>query len=119
MLFATVLKSCSEKPPTQVDIVKKNVKEYIKEKMNDPSSYEYVKLELKDSITFNDNIDFRKIYIRKNMEYDLSSLERQDRYKNEIPSFYDQKNAEELNANINKNQNILSKIDYIATVLGD
>ncbi len=111
--------SCSVKQPTQDDIVKKNLEEYIKEKMNDPSSYEFVKLELKDSITYNDNIEYRKDDFRRNMEYDLNSLQRQETYKAEIPSMYDEKEVEELKAKIEKNEKILSKIDSLATLLGD
>lgn len=113
------LKSCSEKQPTQDDVVKKNVEEYIKEKMNDPSSYEFVKLELMDSITFNDNIEYRKNYFNRSMESDQSLLERQERYKTEMPSMYDEKDAEELKVKIEKNQRVITKIDSIANQLGE
>src|SRR5690606_35048276 len=113
------LTACSEKQPTQDDIVKKNAEEYVKEKMNDPSSYEFVKLELMDSITFSDNIEYRKDYFSRNMDYDRSSLERQERYKTEIPSMYDEKEVEDLKAKIEKNERIISKIDSLATLLGD
>src|SRR5690554_6126709 len=118
-LIAIGLTSCSEKQPTQDDIVKKNAETYVKEKMNDPASYEFVKLELMDSVTFSDNIEYRKDYFSRNMEYDQSSLERQERYKTEIPSMYDEKDVEELKAKIEKNERILSKIDSLATLLGD
>ncbi len=120
LAFITIgLISCSVKQPTQDDIVKKNLEEYVKEKMNYPSSYEFVKLELKDSITYNDNIEYRKDDFRRNMEYDLNSLQRQETYKAEIPSMYDEKEVEELKAKIEKNEKILSKIDSLATLLGD
>jgi hypothetical protein len=119
-VFITIgLTSCSEKQPTQDDIVKKNAKEYIKEKMNDPSSYVFVKLELMDSITFNDNIEYRKDYFSRNMEYDRSSLERQEGYKTEIPSMYSEKDVEDLKTKIEKNERILSQIDSLATLLDD
>ena len=121
-LFAFIaigLTSCAEKQPTKDDIVKKNAETYVKEKMNDPSSYEFVKLELTDSITFNNNIDYRKDYFGRNMEYDLSSLERQEEYKTEIPSMYDEKEVETLKAEIEKNERVLYKIDSLATLLAD
>jgi len=121
-LFAFIalgLASCSEKQFTQDDIVKRNIEEYVKEKMNDPSSYEFVKLELIDSITFNDNIEYRKDFFGRNMEYDRSSLESQERYKTEIPSMYDEKEVEALQAKIEKNKRVLSKIDSLATLLAD
>ena len=121
-LFAFIaigLTSCAKKQPTQDDIVKKNAKTYVKEKMNDPSSYEFVKLELMDSITFNENIEYRKNYFSGNMEYDQSLLERQEGHKTEIPSIYNEKDIEELKAKIEKNERILSKIDSLTTLLGD
>jgi len=121
-LFAFIaigLTACSEKQPTQDEIVKKNAEEYVKEKMNDPNSYEFVKLELIDSITFSENIEYRKDYFSKNMEYDRSSLERQERYKTEIPSMYDEKEVEDVKAKIEKNERVLYKIDSLATLLGD
>ncbi len=118
-LIAIGLTSCSEKQPTQDDIVKNNAETYVKQKMNDPSSYEFVKLELMDSVTFSDNIEYRKDYFSRNMEYDRSSLERQEGYKTELPSMYDEKDVEELKAKIEKNERILSKIDSLATLLGD
>jgi len=121
-LFAFIaigLTDCSEKQPTQDEIVKKNAEEYVKEKMNDPSSYEFVKLELIDSITFSDNIEYRKNYFSRKIEYDRSSLERQERYKTEIPSMYDEKEVEDLKAKIEKNERVLFKIDSLATLLGD
>ncbi len=121
-LFAFIaigLTSCAKKQPTQDDILKKNAETYVKEKMNDPSSYEFVKLELMDSITFNENIEYRKNYFSGNMEYDQSLLERQEGHKTEIPSIYNEKDIEELKAKIEKNERILSKIDSLTTLLGD
>jgi hypothetical protein len=121
-LFAFIaigLTSCSKKQPTQDDIVKKNTQTYVKEKMNDPSSYEFVKLELIDSITFNDNIEYRKDDFSRNMEYDQSSLDRQEGYKTELPSIYNEKDVKELKAKIEKNERVLSKVDSLANILGD
>lgn len=130
-LFAISLTSCKEKPtnqegidkkeksPTQDEIVKKNIEEYLKSKMNDPASYEFVKLELIDSVLFSNNIEYRKDYFNRNMESDQNSLERQERYKIEIPSMFNKKEVADLKANIEKNRRILEKIDSIATQLGE
>ena len=121
-LFALVsigLTSCAEKEPTRDEIVKKNAEEYIKSKMNDPKSYEFVKIELVDSILYSDNIEYRKENFKRDMEYDQSSLERLERYKTEIPSMYDEKEVEELNLKIEKNIRILTKIDSLASELGE
>jgi len=113
------LTSCTEKEPTQEEIVKTNAEEYVKSKMNDPESYEFVKIELIDSVLYSDNIEYRKDNFKRNMEYDQSSLERLERYKTEIPSMYDEQEVQDLNDKIEKNERILSKIDSLETQLGD
>lgn len=118
-LISIGLISCSEKKPTQNDLVREKSEAYIKEKMNDPKSYEFVKLELIDSITFNDNVEYRKNYFSRSMEYDRNSLERQEAYKTDLPSMYDEKDAEDLKAKIARNERILSKIDSLANIIED
>lgn len=110
---------CTNKQPTKDEIVKNYVEAYVKKRMNDPSSYEFVKLELIDSIVFSDNIAYRRDYFSRNIENDKSSLENQERYKTEIPSIYDEKKVEDLRAKIEKNERIISKIDSLASLLGD
>src|SRR5690606_24676246 len=65
------------------------------------------------------NIEYRKGYFGRKMDSDLSSLKRQERYKTEIPSMYDEKEVEDLKSKIEKNERILFKIDSLATLLGD
>lgn len=115
-LIAIGLTSCSEKQPTQDDIVKKNAETYVKEKMNDPASYEFVKLELIDSVTFSNNIEYSKDFYSKIIDSDRRLLEMEERYKTSI---YGEKSEEYLKAEIEKNERILSKIDSLATLLGD
>jgi hypothetical protein len=110
--------SCSEKQPTQDEIVKKNAEEYLKPKLNDPNSYEFVKLELIDSILYSDNIKYRKENFQKDIEYNKENLERQERYKTEIPSMYKEEEVAELNDKIAKNDKILTAIDSLETALG-
>ena len=84
-IVAFGLTSCqSEKEPIQQDIVKKNVEEYLKPKMNDPESYEFAELKLTDSILYSDNVKYRKEYFEKNLKYDKDDLERQERYKTDF-----------------------------------
>lgn len=112
------LTSCSEKQPTRDGIVKNFAETFIKEKMNDPSSYEFVKQELIDSITFSDNIEFKKDELIRGIEYDRRSLERQEEYRT-YPTIYDESKVEKLKVNIERNERILLKIDSIANLLGD
>lgn len=119
-IVAFGLISCqSDKEPTQQDIVKKNVEEYLKPKMNDPESYEFAELKLTDSILYSGNVQYRKEYFGRNLKSDKDDLERQERYKTEISSMYSEEKVSELNAKIGKNEKILSEIDRLSTELGD
>ncbi len=113
------LTSCSEKTPTQYEIVKKNAEDNLKSKMNDPESYEFVKLELKDSVLYNDNIKYRRDGFRKDINYEQNRLERLESYKKEIPSMYDENEVTEIKNKILKYENVLTKIDSLETVLAD
>jgi hypothetical protein len=113
------LSSCSVKQRNQNDIVKINAEEYIKEKMNDPNSYEFVKLELIDSTTFNENIENQKDYYSHSLKSASNSLKSQERYKTEIPSMYDAEEVEALKTKIEKNEKIIFKIDSLASILAN
>lgn len=120
-IFSTLiigLTSCAEKHLTQDEIVKKNTEEYLKSNLNDPESYEFVKLELIDSVLYSDNIKYRKDSFQKDLEYDKGNLERQERYKTEIPSMYKEEEVAILNHKISKNEKILSEIEALETKLG-
>ncbi|NRT14694.1 hypothetical protein HNP99_001038 [Flavobacterium sp. 28A] len=117
-LTTLALTSCSEKKPNRDEIVRKNAEEYLKEKMNDPKSYEFVKLELIDSVLYSDNIKYRKENFNKNIEDNKDEIKRKEEYKIEIPSMYDEREIEELKADIAKNEKIIAKIDSLETKLG-
>lgn len=113
------LSSCADKQPTRDEIIKKNAEEYVISKMNDPESYEFVKIELIDSVLFIDNIKYRKDYFTRDIDYDRSSLERQEGYKTDLPSIYNENEVQDLIAKIEKNKKILFKIDSLETELGE
>lgn len=117
ILFITLI-SCKDKLPTRDEIVKNNVEDYLKDKMDDPNSYEFVELRLVDSILFKDNIKYRKENFQNDLKYEKGNLERQEKYKAEIPSMYDEKNVIELKTKIERIKNILTKIDSLETNLG-
>jgi hypothetical protein len=121
-LFALMtlgLTSCSEKKPNRDEIVIKNAEEYLKAKMNDPKSYEFVKLVLIDSVLYSDNIQYRKEAFSKYLEDDKDEIKRKEGYKIDLPSMYDEKEIEELKAQIAKNEKILMKIDSLETKFGN
>ena len=51
----------AEKPLTIDEIVRNSAEEYLKDKLNDPESYEFVKLVLIDSVMYKDNIEYRRV----------------------------------------------------------
>lgn len=117
-LFAMVtiaFTSCAKKKPTQYEIVLQNVEEYIKSIMNDPDSYEFVSLELKDSVLFSDNIEYYKDYHKKNIEDELHLIEL---YEKSIYSSYP-KEISDIKLEIEKNKIILEKIDSLETQLAE
>jgi hypothetical protein len=121
-VFALVLyglTSCTEKEPTQEEIVRINAEGYLKPKMNDPESYEYLKIELVDSVLYSDNIEYRKDNFKRNLELYQNSLERLESYKTDIPSMYDEQKVQDLNDKIENSKRILSKIDSLEILLGD
>lgn len=121
-LFATItlgLASCSEKKLNRDDIVTKNAEEYLKTILNDPKSYEFVKLALIDSVLYEDNIEYRKEAFRKYIQNDRDDIKRNEDYRIEIPSLYDPKEVAELKINISKNEKILMKIDSLEIILGN
>ena len=103
----------------QEDLVRNNAEIFLKERMHDPSSYEFVKIEIIDSVTIDDNIQYRKRYFSRQMEQDQRFLETEEGYKTELLPLYDENHVAELNAKIERSQQILSKIDSLATVLED
>jgi len=121
-LFALVslgLTSCSEKGLTQDEIVKNNAEEYLKPKLNDPKSYEFVKMELIDSVLYSDNIQYRKKTFNKYIQDDKDEIKRKEGYKIDIPTMYNEKEIQELKAKITKNEIIIAKIDSLENKLGN
>jgi len=105
ILFAFVtflFAGCKENQPTQFDVVKSNAEAYIKEKMNDPSSYEFVNLVLIDSTTYKDNIEYRLNLFNNRLTGAISEVERLERYKIELPSLYDENRLNDEKVEIQK-----------------
>jgi len=116
-LFAFIaigLLSCSEKQLTQDEIVKNNAEEYLKSVMNNPESYEFVKIELIDSVLFSDNIRYRKTTFSSELKSDQLYLE-----LIEDPSMLKEKEVQEIKTKILENERIISKIDSLETLLGE
>lgn len=103
--FVTILFcSCeNNKVKSREDIIKDNLKNYLSDKLNDPDSYEFVSLDLVDSVKYIDNINYRLDAFKKNIEWCKSS---------------DRSEGDKLNE-IKKNEWIIEKIDSIKISLGE
>ncbi|MCH8490220.1 MAG: hypothetical protein LAT81_09880 [Oceanicaulis sp.] len=106
-------------PPTQQKIVQDNIEDYLFDKLNDVESYEFVKLDLIDSITFSNNIEFRRKSYVKKIESDEYSLNIENKFSGSISSDANLNNIVRLEESIAKNKRILSVIDSITDHLGD
>lgn len=115
-IIALAAAAC-EKTLSQDELVRKNAEAYFLEKMNDPASYEFVKLELLDSFLISDHVSFRRDGFMINLKFDKERLARQLSYETELPSIYDPAEVEKLQSEIAKEEKIIAAIDAIAAGL--
>lgn len=99
----TALCSCGEAGNQNEKKVREVVEEKLKTEMNDWSSYEFVSLEVLDTIKYIDNINFRKEYFKSNIDMKRPMYE---------------KTNDELYS-IKKDSIILAGIDSIQNLMGD
>ncbi|MFN2373782.1 MAG: hypothetical protein ABR545_08210 [Cyclonatronaceae bacterium] len=123
ILFALItigFASCTEKQPTQDEIVRKNAEEALKSRMNDPESYEFASLELIDSVLYSDNIEFRRDLIRSDIRSAQGYLDIQQIYKEHpITNMYNQEIVDVWTGYIEESEGILAKIDSLEILLGE
>jgi hypothetical protein len=108
--------SCSNPKPkilSKEEIVRKNVEEYLKTKLNDPESYEFVELKIIDSVLYKDNIKYRTDMFESRLKREKENLESQLNYKETLPSFYNEEEVLLIESDIEKNTKILSEIDSL------
>jgi hypothetical protein len=108
-----MLAACATTPTTE-ELVRQNAEAYFLEKMNDPASYEFVKLELRDSFLISDHVSWRRDGFLISLKSDRQALERQLRYESELPSLYEPEKVEKLQANIARMEAVVAGIDSIA-----
>ena len=120
LLLAPILylSSCSEKVPTQDDLVKANTEEYLKPKLNDPDSYEFARIELIDSVLYSDNIEWRINNFQRQLDDDKEYLKKWSSKLSTYKLESIEKIVDLTNISIEKNEKILNSIDSIKTSLG-
>jgi hypothetical protein len=117
-LALCALAAC-QKAPTQDDLVRKNAETLLLEKMNDPASYEFVKLELRDSLLIQQHVDFRRGNAERDLQRTTENLERQRNYQQTVPSIYDAGKVQSLEKEMAKDAARLAAITALAESLGD
>ena len=118
-----MLSSCAQKEPTQDETVRRNAEAHIMEKMNDPASYEFVKLELVDSIVMRDYISSVREGVEFSIESGREQIERllsykDDPWRGELSSS-DEDNLLRMQERLPKNEKILVGIDSLTDTIGE
>lgn len=122
---SALLQSCSsdkktspvEEKMTQNEIVKKNIENQLMQSMHDTSSYEFVKIQLIDSILFIENINYRTEYFKNDISSIESNIKRIENYKTSLPALYNEKELKRESEKLNRNKIILSKIDSLKKII--
>lgn len=118
LLFLILLISCTKKEPTRDEIVKNNVEQYLMDKLDDPDSYEFVEISLRDSTLYKENIVMEIDNWKSSLQFDKDQLERQERYKEELPYLFNEEDYENYKAKVKKDELIIKKIDSLKEALG-
>lgn len=122
LTIITILTSCQEATLTRDEIVKRNVEEYLMERLNDPESYEFVELQNLDSVIFKANIEHIKNRFQIRMQYEQKQLEGQLEYKNDPilrRSLYREEWENGHSLEIDRYKKLQLAIDSIEIALGD
>ncbi|MBN1989403.1 MAG: hypothetical protein JW783_08410 [Bacteroidales bacterium] len=118
MICGGILLSCTKKQ-TRDDLVRNNAEQYLKENMNDPESYEFVKLELIDSVLYKDNIEYRRQMFENRLENEKKMLTFKEEVRLTSPSMYSDDEINRHKNEISKDERIIAAIDSIEISLGN
>ena len=113
--FLAIIISCTETTLTMVYSVQANAEAFIIEKLNDPDSYQFIKIELIDSVSYAGNLEKRKEMFSNYLSRSVEGLERMERYKVNFPDHYDDEEVHQLESNKLENEVVLSGLDSLAT----
>src|SRR5699024_11153577 len=105
-ILLLIFSSCSDKKQSQKEIVIKNAEQYLKQRLDDPESYEFVELKFRDSTLFIDNIKREIKYQKSNLDFDKNQLKRQKEYKSEGFSLFNEEEYKEYKNKVEKGKRI-------------
>lgn len=100
-------------------IIQAKLEKSMKLKLKYPESYKFVKLKLRDSILYSDNIKDIKNSYQRILDADKETLVAQETYKASGSSDFKKERLAELQAAIVKNEKILTEINRLSQNLGD
>lgn len=97
---------------SEKDIVRKNVESVVINKLNDPKSYEFVEIQLIDSFSNRDAIDYRIEQAESWLDYKKSRIDDLEKYKNDkgLSSLFKQ---DEYDKYLNEYSQDKAKIDEL------
>lgn len=109
----------TKKSLTREEVIRSNVEKILYTNLNDSTSYEFVSIEILDSVSYADNIEDRVKFFVKDLEDEKSKLDDQARYKSLKSYSYDPKSVEKIKQSIKRNEYVLAGIDSIkASLIG-
>ena len=114
----TLLASCA-KEPTFTDKVKQKIETKLLEVLDDPKSYEFIEIELLDSVMLQFNIDYRKKFFDERIAYEQERLVSMKDFIKSSPWMYPPEKIKEQEQAIQRNISIRNGIDSIEVSLGD
>lgn len=99
-------------------IIQAKLEKTIKAKLQYPDSYEFVGLQLKDSISYMDNVIYYKNFHQKILDADRKNFEKQLTLQKQKSDQFNKQKFDEYQLAITKNEKILSEIDKLTANLG-
>lgn len=126
----STLVSCNKQSKlSSEELLINSISEYLKDKLHDPNSYEFIELALVDTIFYRDNIEYRRNYFRNEISYSESQIvSTQNRLRERYLGAYLYSETQRegfrlyidnLKSDIERFRSILTEIDSIEVALGD
>ena len=99
--------------------IKKNTEAYLQTVLNDPKSYEFVSLEMVDTVTYADNITEMKSRNQTDIDRANTNIQSQLDYKKNIPTIFDGEDLKRSQNDLSKGLIINLALDSIEKKLAD
>jgi hypothetical protein len=122
-ILTLIITGCiSSEPQTRDEIFEMNLVEYLKSNMHDPASLEIIEIRLIDSVSYLENIEYRKsrfIDHKKFAEYQLETYESNYLRNKYLKKYFKQEEYDQYLKDIEKEKWLIDGIDSIAKTMGE